>query len=80
MSWFLSSATPVGGDVGVKLKACGEALTVWSRESFGNVNTQLKRLRDKLQELEHVPQSEQVIAEIKKIQWEPDELLKREEV
>lgn len=31
-----------------KIKACGESLLVWSRQSFGNVNKQLEILGKKL--------------------------------
>ena len=35
-----------------KIKACGESLLVWSRQSFGNVNKQLEILGKELSKVE----------------------------
>ncbi|XP_062186766.1 uncharacterized protein LOC133890399 [Phragmites australis] len=78
-AWLHTQPVQHLGDVVTKLSATMSALHTWSREKIGSISRKLEDHRKRIEQLQRTA-SDGNSGEIKKLQWEMDELLYKEEM
>lgn len=69
----------IGCDFGEKLRRCGEILMAWDTNQFGHVRKKIKDLREKLDHLQKLRQSEAIVIEANETEKSLNQRLKLEE-
>ena len=77
--WVLTQVS-ANGCIADKIKMCQSQLRQWNQRTFGNVNTRLKRLKERLQFFEGQNLLHETACEIQEVKKEINETLIREEV